>query len=188
VLERIKSINPWIAVFVFVAFFHWFRGAQGDASIFTVASVILILEATGKFRHLHPKRVEVPRWLIVVVIALVGAVLYVSPRHSVIDGLVTLALLPIALYLVWYPDVGRKPKASEPIRRAKYAWFYLILAMSLIELFAFYASQIVGNDFDFPTISIILDGPLDTSAGRLIWIVIWALAGVALLRIWRRKK
>lgn len=186
-LAKLKTINPWIAVFVFVATFHWLRGAQGDAVIFTAASVLLILENRGKFRRLHPHKPAVPRWLIVLVICVAAGILFISPRHSLLDGLLMGALLPVALYLVWYPDRGRKAAQTEPVRRAKYVWFYLILAMSLIELFAFYASALVGNDFDYPTLSIVFDGPLDTSWGRGLWISLWALAGVGLLRIWRRK-
>ena len=175
-------------MFVFLSFFHWLRGAQGDGAIFTIASAILILETQGKFRRIHPARPEVPRWLIVGLVLVAGLTLYLSPRHSLIDGLLMLLLLPAALYLVWYPDLGRKPKPTEAIRRGKFVWFYFILAMSLVELFAFFMSQILKNDYIYPTVSIVLDKPLDTGLGRAIWIVIWALSGVGILRIWRRKK
>ena len=185
----IKSINPWIAVFVFLVFFHGLRGAYGDATVFAVASTLLILESQGKFKHLHASKPEVPRFLIVGILILTASVLYLSPRHSLLDGVLMLLLLPGALYLVWYPDRGRKPKnGSMPIRRAKFVWFYLILAMSLLELYAFFMSQIIDNDYVYPTISIVLDEPLNTGWGRALWVTLWALSGVGLLRIWRRKK
>jgi hypothetical protein len=184
----IKSINPWVAVFVFLVFFHGLRGSYLDATVFAIASALLLLEQAGKFKKLHASKPEVPRFLIVGILILTAAVLYLSPRHSLLDGILMLLLLPGALYLVWYPDRGRKPNGSMPIRRAKFVWFYLILAMSLIELYAFFMSAIIDNDYVYPTISIVLDGPLDTGIGRAVWVTIWALSGVGLLRIWRRKK
>lgn len=174
---------------MFLILFHGLRGAYGDATVFAIASLLLILESQGKFTHLHASKPEVPRFLIVGILILTAAVLYLSPRHSLLDGILMLLLLPGALYLVWYPDRGRKPKnGSTPIRRAKFVWFYLILAMSLIELYAFFMSQFIHNDYVYPTISITLDAPLNTGIGRAVWVTIWALSGVGLLRIWRRKK
>jgi hypothetical protein len=186
VLAKLKSINPWIAVFVFLSLFHITRGSFGDATIFVLASAILILEKAGKFSRLHTRKPNLGRGLVVALSVVVGVILFVSPRHSLLDAIVLLALLPTSLYLIWQADVGAKPKALPQVRRAKFVWFYLILAISVVEIFAFYMSIIVDNDFIYPTISVVMDAPLDNPVGRAIWIIVWVLSGISLLRIWRK--
>jgi len=188
VLAKLKSINPWLAVFVFLSLFHFTRGAFGDAAIFTIASAILILEKLGKFSRLHSRKPQLSRGLVAGIALVTGVILYVSPRHSLLDAILLLVLLPIALYLVWQPDLGRKPKALPEVRKAKFVWFYLILAISLVELFAFYMSLIIDNDYVYPTVSVVMDAPMDNPIGRAIWIIIWVFSGIALLKVWRKAK
>jgi hypothetical protein len=49
-------------------------------------------------------------------------------------------------------------------------------------------SLIIDNDYVYPTVSVVMDAPMDNPIGRAIWIVIWVLSGIVLLKVWKKAK
>jgi hypothetical protein len=114
-------------------------------------------------------------------------VLSFFPRHTYFHGAVMIAILPVALYLVWYRDRGPKEKADPLMTKTKVVWIILCIAICIWEFAANIQGQLENNLYSHPTISILMDPFMDSLFGQTIFVTIWLLLGVGLLRIWGKK-
>ena len=182
----LRGINPWLPVLVFVTAFHINRGSTGDAIIFGLGSLILIADWKKWIPWHMPERPKVSGWVIGLVIAVSCSVLFFTERNGWQAIVLLLALVPIALVMVYYRDHGPKPGATKQMTRTKWVWMTLALFMAVSELFAYIFTTVYKDDATYPTISILVNPTLESPWGRAIFLALWMLIGVGLLQI--RKK
>jgi hypothetical protein len=64
----------------------------------------------------------------------------------------------------------------------------LALAMAVSELFAYIFANVNQDDHTYPTISVLVSPLLENSLARVVFLTLWALAGVGLLGVWRKQR
>lgn len=187
-MKRLLSgINPWLPVFAFVTAFHLTRGSFGDATIFGLATIILILDWKKLIPWAMPERPSISPWLLSAVVATSALVLFFSDRNGWQDKALLLVLAPAAIWLVYYRDHGPKPSATAIMARTKWIWMTLALVMAVSELFAYIFATVYKDDSTYPTVSILVNPVLDSPYGRAVFLVAWMLIGLGLLQVRRRK-
>jgi hypothetical protein len=145
------------------------------------------ISASGVLGSKFGKRIKIGRaWLLGGVLTFTIA-LSVFPRHSIVHGILVLAILPFVLRLVWYTDRGPKEKPDLRLARARLIWAILALLLTCWEFMANILGQLVNNLHTYPTISVLIDPLLDTIYGQASFVVVWLLIGIGLLRLWERK-
>ena len=182
----LTGINPWLPVFAFVTLFHLIRESYVDAVIFAVGCLILVLDWKRVLSWRMPKRVIVNNWTLALIIAVSFFILFFSDRGGWQDVVLLLTLGPAALFLVYYRDHGPKPSGNGTMVRTKWIWMTLAIFMAVSELFAYIWAVVFKDDNSYPTISIIVNPILDSPYGRGIFLVLWMLIGLGLLRNGRR--
>lgn len=178
----LAGINPWLPVFAFVTLFHVIRESYIDALIFATGSLILVIDWKKMLCLPMPKRKTLKKWFLALVIALSFSVLFFSNRGGWQDVLLLIALGPAALFLVYHRDYGPKPSGNGTMARTKWIWMTLAIFMAVSELFAYIWAVVFRDNNTYPTISIIVNPILDSPYGRGIFLVLWMLIGVGLLR------
>ena len=186
-LRRWGVTNPWVWVFFITYALQIFRGSPIDTMIFGTSTLLVWLDAAGFVKKSLRERPKVSNSTIAIALGLLGIALSFFPRHSYFHGAVMLALLPVALYLVWYRDRGPKEKADPLMARTKVVWVIICVALCIWEFAANIQGQLENNLYSHPTISILMDPFMDSTFGQSIFVVLWLLLGVGLLRIWGRK-
>ena len=162
--------------------FHVIRESYVDALIFALGSVILVVDWKQVLPWRMPKRRKVKNWVLVLAVSLSCAVLFFSERGGWQDVLLLLAIGPAALFLVYYRDHGPKPSGNGTMVRTKWIWMSLAIFMAVSELFAYIWAVVFKDDNSYPTISIIVNPILDSPFGRSIFLMLWMLIGLGLLR------
>jgi len=182
----LTGINPWLPVFAFVTLFHVIRESYVDALIFAIGSVILVVDWKRVLPWRMPKRLEVKNWVLALSISLSCLVLFFSDRGGWQDILLLLAIGPAALFLVYYRDHGPKPSGNGTMTRTKWIWMTLAIFMAVSELFAYIWAAVFRDDETYPTISMIVSPILDSPYGRSVFLLIWMLIGLGLLKNGKR--
>lgn len=183
----LTGINPWLPVFAFVTLFHIIRESYIDSLIFGLGCVILVLDWKKVLHWRMPKRRAIPSWVLGLVIAVSYSVLFFSKRGGWQDVLLLLIVGPVALFLVYYRDHGPKPSGNGTMIRTKWIWMTLAIFMGVSELFAFIWAVVFRDDDTYPTISVIVNPILESPYGRGIFLVVWMLIGLGLLKNARKR-
>lgn len=169
--------------------FQLWRGAYVDGVLFTLITVLLIVDtATGRRIKLLRAPLVAPRWVIALVVGALGMVLMVAPRHGVID-LITMCVIGIAVFVLgWAPARSRAELPRVAYRRSAITWAVLGVALCLWEALMFiFQTAWPARENDFPTISVLLDPFLQWLPGKIVFIALWLVAGLALLRVWSKR-
>ena len=185
--KLLAGINPWLPVFAFVTAFHIMRGSTVDAIIFGAGTGLLIADWKKLIPWSMPEHPRVSKTVAAVVIAIAVSILFFSERGGWQDIVLLLALIPVAFVMVYYRDHGPRPGKTKQMTRTKWIWLTLALSMAVSELFAYIWANVYQDDHTYPTISVIVNPILESPYGRAIFLTLWMLIGIGLLRIWRRK-
>ncbi len=175
-----RLARPWTVILVLTGLFQLFRGAPIDAALFLGVAAVLIAD---EFGLVVLPRVATPRlWVLAVAATLLGTLMVLAPRHSLVEGLIVSAIGLSVLLLAW-PDHGGSSAARAPLRRAAILWSAVGVTAALIEVTSFVLG-IPSEEAKFahPSISLLLDPALDTIEGRVLFTALWLVAGIALLR------
>ena len=175
-----RLARPWTVILVLTGLFQLFRGAPIDAALFLGVAAVLIAD---EFGLVVLPRVATPRlWVLAVAATLLGTLMVLAPRHSLVEGLIVSAIGLSVLLLAW-PDHGGSSAARAPLRRAAILWSAVGVTAALIEVTSFLLG-IPSEEAKFahPSISLLLDPALDTIEGRVLFTALWLVAGIALLR------
>lgn len=186
-LKRWGITNPWVWVYAVTTGLQVFRGSPIDTLIFGSSTLVVWLDAAGFFKKSLHERPTIGNALIALVMLVLGITLSFFPRHTYLHGAVLIAILPVALYLVWHRDRGPKEKADPMMVRTKAIWMVLCLLLCAWEFAANIMGQLANSLYTHPTISVLIDPFLDTTIGQTVFVVLWLFLGVGLLRIWGRK-
>lgn len=185
--KRWGLTNPWMWAFFVTTSLQVFRGSPIDTLIFGSSTLVVWLDAAGFFKKSLQERPKVSNAVIAIVMLVLGISLSFFPRHTYLHGAIMIAILPVALYLVWHRDHGPKEKPDKVMARTKLIWTTLSLMLCVWEFAANIQGQFENNLYSHPTISILIDPLLDHTLGQTIFVVLWLFLGVGLLRVWGRK-
>lgn len=183
------SVILWTIVLAIMSAFQLWRGAYVDGGLFTAITVLLIVDTiTGRRIKLLRSPVVAPRWVIALVVGALGIVLMIAPRHGVVD-LVTMVVIGVAVFILgWAPARPRTPLPRQSYRRSAITWATLGVALCVWEALMFiFATVMPERADDFPTVSVLLDPFLEWLPGKIIFIALWLVAGLALLRVWSKR-
>jgi hypothetical protein len=186
-LKQWGITNPWVWVYLVTTSLQVFRGSPIDTLIFGGSTLLVWLDAAGFFKRNLRERPRVRNSLIAVVMLVLGIALSFFPRHTYVHGAIMIAILPVALYLVWHRDRGPKEKPDRVMVRTKAIWMVLCLLLCVWEFSANILGQLENSLYTHPTISVLIDPFLDATVGQTVFVVLWLFLGVGLLRIWGRK-
>ena len=179
---------PWIAILALTAAVQFIRGAPVDGMVFGLVAVALLADASAVLPRVGP--LARPGRLPVLVGALAAAALLaLTPRHGVVDGIV-LAGIGVATALVGWPGVEpprpagqqSRPAAAAALRRTAILWAAVGLATCLWELTSFVFGRLSPElKAQHPAISDLIDPALDQLWFRALFVVAWIALGLALL-------
>jgi Na+/H+ antiporter NhaD/arsenite permease-like protein len=186
-LKRWGITNPWVWVYLVTTSLQVFRGSPIDTLIFGGSTLIVWLDAAGFFKRNLRERPRIRNSIIAVVMLVLGITLSFFPRHTYFQGSVMIAILPVALYLVWHRDRGPKEKADKIMTRTKLVWTIFCLFVCVWEFSANIQGQLENSLYTHPTISVLIDPFMDNTIGQTVFVVLWLFLGVGLLRVWGRK-
>lgn len=185
-LKVFRGFNPWVVVAFATAAFHIWRGSGVDAVIFVFTSAVILSQVLGLTKVGFKYQRKLNPWPIGIAIAAVGLMLFFSPRASIFTAVVLVAVFFLMIPFIFYKDLVVQPVMTKQVKRARLFWSLWALTFSLVELFAFVASRTNGGDESYPTISLLLDGPLNQPVFRAAFVVAWLLAGIFLFGVRRR--
>lgn len=161
-------------MFAFICMFHIVRGVESDAIIFAIFTLIEI----ASWRGWLPTFTFSPRlnpWLVRGVLVAAFAIMFLTPRNGPLDVFLLLSLAPIAIAAVNFKDAAIK--SPKFVIRSRIIWLTLIMSMAVVELVAYIVANILQDDKNWPTVSVLVLPVLDSPIGRTIFMVIWVGAG-----------
>jgi hypothetical protein len=185
---RLKGLNPWVLVFVGMAGFHIWRQSPVDITIFALAAALILSQVFGATRIGFIQQPQISVWIIAAVTISSAAILFLAPRSGAVVIITLLAFVAIGAILLFYRDLPPHPTPSQPVLRARLAWSIWALVFALIEWAAYLGARSTGSLDGYPTISVLLDAPLDQPLGRAVFVALWLIAGVYLFGIRRSGK
>ncbi len=186
-IKQRLSFNPWVVVFVGTAIFHVLRGSLEDILIFGGAAVFMLSQVFGFTAFGFKSQPKLGIVTIASFVIFAAAVLYLAPRHSLINLMLLLAIIPIGAVLILYVDDRIQPAPTQQVVRARWLWGTWAVVFALIELIAYVGSKLTQDLGQFPTISVLLDPVLETALGRAAFVALWLGFGVYLFGVRRRR-
>lgn len=177
--------NMWFWLFLTTTVFQVFRGSLIDTIIFGLGTLMVFLSAANLLNHVHLEKPHAHKYAIYTTVLVTVLALSLVPRHTPLQSIIVLAILPLALRFAWYSDVGPKDKADRRIKRAQMVWAAGGVGLLLWEFAANIFGQLDKSLQSFPTISVLVDPMLDNIVGQAAFAVIWLIIGIGFLRLWR---
>jgi hypothetical protein len=184
---------PWIGIVAITAIVQFVRAAPLDGTVFALVAVALLTDALGMLPAVP--RMTRPALIPTLVGAVaVGALLTLTPRHGIVDGILLaglgLAVLPVA----WTGVQSRtgapeqRPAERRALRRTAIAWAVTGVATCVWELVSFVLGRMLppAAARQHPAISDLLDPALDQLWFRAIFVAGWLALGLALITRGRR--
>lgn len=173
--------SPWILVLAITSIWHFSRGAYGDGLVFGVGALVLELDKRG-IRKLLPKQIRVSKSLLTILVLLIWVTLTISTRYGVLDLLVLYLIGCLVFLSAWHPDFGKRKFHDAASRRAAKYWSWLALVVCGIELLSYMFASKTKDDYQFPTLTVLVDPWIDHLFGRAIFNAIWLAIGLRLIR------
>jgi hypothetical protein len=185
-VRRLLRAAPWIGILLITGTVQFVRDAPWDGVIFLTVAAVLTVDAVRPLPSWPRPRVAraVVVWLIVVGAALL---LVVTPRHSVGEGIVAIAIGLTALVFAW-PDRPAEPRVADDrtLRRTGVLWAVTALAVCVWELTSFVLGRTMpGGVIEHPAVSDLVNPLLDLNWGHALFAAAWLAFGALLLVPWR---
>ncbi|MDP1720541.1 MAG: hypothetical protein Q8L08_06060 [Candidatus Nanopelagicaceae bacterium] len=179
-MRKFTSGYLWVIIFGLGALFQWWRESKVDFVIYGLIGFLLILALQEKIRIFSAKgpRFTFASWWL----ALSACIFMIAPIHSVASTVTALLLLPLLFSISWRPqDEDRAPMTPERLVTSR-MWVSLAFLLSVSELGNYFWSDLTGSDAKFPTLTVLVDPIVASTAGRIGFVFIWALVGIELLK------
>lgn len=179
----------WTVVLGIMAAFQLWRGAWVDGTLFTLLTLLLIVDtATHRRIKLVKRPIVAPRWVTLTVVVAIGIVLIVAPRHGIVDLVAMILIGVTAILLAWSPATARPEHPHRAYVTSSVIWSILGVALCLWEALMFVLSTFLPGGTDvYPTVSVLLDPFLEWWPGKIIFIGLWLFVGLTLLRVWTKR-
>jgi hypothetical protein len=170
---------PWVGILLLIAAVQVLRAQPFDAVLFAAVALAVAADAAGLLPAVRPRRAGAR--LVLAGALVIGVALCLVPRHSVLAAIVMATAGVVVAAAVW-PDPARDDARSPAHRYGWVPWSLIAVALCLVELTSFVLGRLgVGGPGAYPAVSELLDPVLDTPLGRIVFVGVWALAGIGLL-------
>ena len=177
-----RRITPWAVLFAVIAVWHWWRGADADAVIFSAATALLLIESLRPTALGTAHRTVVRSRVVVVVGCALTVLLTALPRYSAITAVIVVMCGAGGFRMVWYHLHQRYHAALDTQQRtAIHLWVAATVLLLLVEFSAYLGAVASGSDSDYPTITVLLDPAIDHWWGRTLFSALWLVGGWALV-------
>lgn len=178
-----RSLNStlWIITFFIGTIFQFWRGSQIDTLVFATVTSLLLLASQDIFElpNLNAMRLAISIGFLFIC----TLVFLLAPSHSVLSAIFYLALIPVLLKNMWRSDSMIAELPSPALRRSSWIWFTIAVITCLAELGNYFAADATHNDKVYPTITVLVDPFVANHAGKIVFVFLWAIIGVGLLRV-----
>ncbi len=191
----------WVGVLTLTAAFQWLRGAPADGIAFAAMALLLAADALGLLAWMSFRAPAVPRIIVIALAVVLGLIVVIAPMESTLDR-VTLILIGVGLFVLVWPDSRNGPargdrstrgqdsrdRAPAPLAPAALArtgivWGGIAVIVCVLELTNYFLALPSAQAIEaHPTISSLVEPFVDWPIGRIIFVIVWLLAGLALLR------
>jgi hypothetical protein len=178
--------NLWFWLFLTTTMLQVFRGSVVDAIIFGSGTLMVFLSAANLLNHIHLKKPHANKYAIYTTVFAVVIALSVVPRHTPLQAIIVLSMLPLALRFAWYSDRGPKDKPDERMKRSRMVWAAGGVGLLLWEFAANILGQLDHSLKSFPTLSVLIDPVLDNLFGQSIFVILWLVVGISFLKLWKK--
>lgn len=178
--KNLESGYLWVVVFILGALFQWWRGAFLDFFIYGAIATLITLAIQRRMESPQLKGLRfsyAAGWL-----ALSTCVLMFAPIHSVESTVTSLLLLPLVMWIILGLSDAANSTSDKVERLSSRIWILLALVACLSELGNYFGSDFTGSDSKYPTLTVLIDPVVASTAGRIGFIFLWSLVGIELLR------
>ena len=185
--RRMLRAAPWLAILLITGTVQFVRNAPWDGVIFLTVAAVLAVDVVRPLPSWRRPRVG-RKFVVWLVVAAVGLLLVLMPRHGVGEGIVAIAIGLTALLFAW-PDRPASPRVADDrtIRRTGVLWAITALAVCVWELTSFVLGRVMpGGVVEHPAISDLINPVLDVDWGHAVFAAAWLAFGVLLLVPWRK--
>lgn len=178
-----RSLNStlWIIAFFIGTIFQFWRGSQIDTLVFAAVTSLLLLASQDIFDLPNLKATNPT--ISIGFLFLCTLVFMLAHIHSVLSAIFYLALVPVLLKNMWRSDSKAVEPTTPAFRKSSWIWFTIGLFTCLAELGNYFAADATHNDKVYPTITVLVDPFVANNAGKLVFVFLWAIIGVGLLRV-----
>lgn len=182
---KLRHLSLWILAFLINLGLQVFRSSLGDTILFTIFSVTLIVASRTKANLVWLNRLRF-KYLLELVLVFTALIL-VFPWHTALMAGLFAALLGFIVIVIFTRERTERSPRTKRMKRAELIWVLWAVGLALWE----FGANLLGifNDslYEFPTISILVDPLLDAPGGKTAFVILWMVAGLALLRLVRQR-
>lgn len=170
----------WVIVFTLGAVFQWWRESKVDFVIYGLIGLLLTLALWEKTKipYANGPRFIIASWWL----ALSTCIFMIFPVHGLASTVTALLLLPLLLSISWRSHDDDREPISPNRQFTSRIWIFLVLLLCVSELGNYFWSDFTGSDIKYPTLTVLVDPIVASTAGRIGFVFIWALAGIELLK------
>jgi hypothetical protein len=180
-------VAAWIVILVLTGGFQIYRAAPVDGAVFLAMAAALVIDLTGILPPFRSREWRPSRIILVGVLAAAAAVLALTPRHGMADGIVLLVSGILVFLIAWPAHETEEHPWTPRMRRTATLWAIVGIAVCLWELTMYFLGTYVDRHA-FPALSDLMDPLLGHTVGRILFAVAWLLGGVALARRGRERE
>lgn len=178
---KLRSQILWLVVFVVGAIFQLWRGSPIDTLIYSTVAILILISRQTWFERFEFKTI---RYGATRLILLLGTLVFlIFPIHGWPTAVSYLLLLPASLSVVLQKDFVFSDSSTGALRRSSKIWFTIGSLTCICELGNYFASDITHDDKSYPTLTVLVDPFVANSAGKVVFVLVWAWIGAGLFRI-----
>ena len=178
-MQKKVGLTLWTSMLIFSSAMQFWRAAIVDGIIYILAAVMcLLLEIKSVESFLSSLKIRITyKFRIIFIVVFIELALV---RIHTLPALVGFLLLLPVLVMVEppkLPDVNNE----KAFKRSKTILIALAFAFGLTEIISLVVTLTGINETDFPTVSLLLDPTLHTTAGRVLLLIPYFLVGYVLV-------
>lgn len=175
------TANLWLTVFFLGTIFQYWRGSQVDTLVFATVTALLLLASHDLLAI--PKLAAVSLKASIPFL-LVSTIVFIFVHiHNILGTVFYLGMVPLLFGIIWRSDSQRIEPLNPAMRRTSWIWFSIGVLTCLAELGNYFAADVTHNDKLYPTITVLVDPLVANNAGKILFVVLWSMIGVGLLRV-----
>jgi hypothetical protein len=187
----VKLANAaWITILIFTGSFQLYRDAIPDGIVFFAMAAALLVSLTGILNRFDNWRWQPRRAFVVIALAVAAAVLVLTPRQGITDGVVVVASGVLVFLVAWPSPVEGETRPSPwgpRMTRAAVAWSIAGILFCGWELAMYFLGYGRSGRTEYPALSDLFDPILNNPVGRVIGVAAWLAGGVSLARLGKPK-
>lgn len=179
----IAAVWPSAAVLILAGSFHAYRGVPAEGIVFVLVGLAIAADRAGWLPRPRPHTFRLPGPRASAALAVLGAfALTVLPMRGIAEAVAIAAVGVLVMVVGWWQPDRTAAGSTERYRRTALLWCCVGVVVCLWELAVFLLADPPLHEYEYPTLSYLLQPIVDQPAGRGLLLVAWIAVGLALLR------